>query len=135
MLQAAYLMLNNLLGLHLSADKLGTFHLIARISVVYFMGIILVRLQRQFMALHTPFNYILNFVLGSVLAAAIIGETPYFPVLGMTLFIFGLNFIISLLVYCSKTFESLIKGDSVVLVNEGKIQQKGMRRHLITKEE
>lgn len=135
MFQELHQFFNTLLGLNLSSDYLTTFHLITRITLVYIFGIFLVRSQRQFMGIHTTFNYILNFLLGSILASAVAGNVPFLPVLGMTLFIFGLNFLIAFLAYYSKSFESLIKGEPVLLVKNGKIMRKNMRRHLITDDE
>lgn len=110
-------------------------HLIWRILVIYIFGILMMRLQRQFMAINTPFNYILNFTLGSILASSVTGEAPFLPILGMTVFIFAVNYIVALLSYISPRFEHLIKGDRDLLVKDGQIQWKGMRRNLITKEE
>jgi uncharacterized membrane protein YcaP (DUF421 family) len=53
----------------------------------------------------------------------------------MTLFIFTLNYLIAWGSYMSDRFERLIKGERDLLVKDGQIQWKGMRRNLITKEE
>lgn len=110
-------------------------HLIWRILVVYIFGITIMRLQRQFMAINTPFNYILSFTLGSILASAVTGEAPFLPVLGMTLFIFMINYLVALGIYKSNRFERLIQGSPDLLVKDGEIQWKGMRKNLITKDE
>lgn len=134
MMSQMYSYLDSLFGLS-RTGFLSLQHLIMRILVIYIFGIILMRLQRQFMAINTPFNYILNFTLGSVLASAITGEAPFLPILGMTLFIFTLNYLVALFSYISPRFERLIKGERDLLVKDGQIQWKGMRRNLITKEE
>lgn len=134
MMSQLYPYLDRFFGLSVTGF-LSMEHLIWRILVIYVFGIMMMRLQRQFMAINTPFNYILNFTLGSILASCVTGEAPFLPVLGMTLFIFTLNYLVAWGSYMSDRFERLIKGDRDLLVKDGQIQWKGMRRNLITKEE
>lgn len=134
MMSKIYPYLDRFFGLSITG-VLSMEHLIWRILLIYVFGIIMMRLQRQFMAINTPFNYILNFTLGSILASCVTGEAPFLPVLGMTLFIFTLNYLVAWGSYISNRFERVIKGDKDLLVKDGQIQWKGMRRNLITKEE
>lgn len=134
MMSQIYEYLDRFFGLSITGF-LSVEHLIWRILVIYLFGITLMRLQRQFMAINTPFNYILNFTLGSILASCVTGEAPFLPVLGMTVFIFSLNYLVAWGSYMSPRFERLIKGERDLLVKDGNIQWKGMRRNLITKEE
>ncbi len=127
--------ISQLFGLGIANESLSAVHLIARITFIYFAGMILFRINRQFMSIVTPFNYILNFTLGSVLAEAVTGEVPFFSVLIMALFIMSLNFAISCLNYISRPFEKFIKGWEEVLVLDGKIQWSEMRKNLVTKDE
>ena len=135
MFESFYTFLDGLLGLNTPGEALTFIHLIGRIAIIYFIGIILIVTQRQFMGVITPFNYILNFTVGSVLAGAVMGEAPFFPVMGMTLFIFLVNFLMGAAIYWSPRIERLIKGKRDLLVEDGHIQWKGMRRNLITKDE
>lgn len=128
-------LVSNIFGLGLSSESLGALHLIARITFIYFAGILLFRINRQFMSIVTPFNYILNFTLGSVLAEAVTGTVAFFAVLVMVFFIMFLNFLISCMNYISKPFEKFIKGWEEVLVLDGKIQWSEMRKNLVTKDE
>ena len=134
-MQSWYEAISALFGLGLSSESLGVVHLITRITFIYFAGIILFRINRQFMSIVTPFNYILNFTLGSVLAEAVTGTVPFFSVLIMVLFIMFLNFLISCMNYVSKPFEKFIKGWEETLVLDGKIQWSEMRKNLVTKDE
>lgn len=134
-MQSWYEAISSLFGLGLSSESLGAIHLITRITLIYFAGIILFRINRQFMSIVTPFNYILNFTLGSVLAEAVTGTVPFFAVLLMVLFILCLNFVISCINYISKPFEKFIKGWEETLVLDGKILWPEMRKNLVTKDE
>src|SRR5215467_4041391 len=98
--------LTSLLGLDLSQEALTLYHFTARAFLIYFVGMFLIRLQGQFMGINTPFTFMLNFIMGSVLASAIVGDAPYLPVVGTALFIALMNWLIALLCYYSLTIKS-----------------------------
>lgn len=122
-------------GLGLSKETLSMWHLVARALFVYLFGIILVRTQRQFMNINTPFNFIVNFILGSVLANAVIGTVPFFPIVGMVTVMAIINFLIAKLSYHFPSIEILIKGKPEILIKDGKIQWEVMRKNSITEDE
>ena len=124
-----------LFGLEITSEALTFMHLSLRAFLVYFIGMLLIRIQGQFMGINTPFTYMLNFIMGSLLANAIVGDGAYFPTLGMCLFIAVLNWIIALLCYYAPAAERFFKGEADLLVKDGKILWKNMRRNLITKDE
>lgn len=127
--------INSIFGLELTSSELTLLHLSWRAVLVYFAGMFLVRLQSQFMSINTPFNYMLNFITGSLLANAIVAQGSFFPILGMALLIACINWTIELLCYYSSALEKLFKGESDMIVHDGKILWKNMRRNLITKDE
>lgn len=135
MLAELYQMLDPILGLSLKANDLTVYNLIARAAFIYVGGIILFRGQREFMMINTPFTFMLNFILGSVLANAIIGTVPYFPIVSMSLFIIFINWLMSVISFYSPHFERFIKGKRQILIEDGQIQWDAMRRNLITKDE
>jgi uncharacterized membrane protein YcaP (DUF421 family) len=130
-----YPLLNSILGLDLSSNYLTFTHLIFRAFIVYFAGMFLVRLQSQFMGINTTFNYMLNFITGSLLANAIVGEGPYFPILGMCLLVIFMNWLIALLCSYSSFMERIIKGKPDILIKNGKIIWRNMRKNLISHDE
>lgn len=127
--------LNSVLGLELSQEALTLYHFTARAFLIYFVGMFLIRIQSQFMGINTPFTFMLNFIMGSVLASAIVGDAPYLPVVGTALFIAVMNWIIALLCFYSESIKRFFKGDADLLVKDGKIIWKNMRKNLITKDE
>ena len=124
-----------LFGLHLSTTELKLVHLTVRAFFVYICGMFLVRLQSEIMSIDTPFNFMLNFILGSLLANAIVGEGSYFHILGMCFFIALLNLLIAIACYYSRTLEAFFKGRATLIVKDGKIIWKHMRKNFITKDE
>ena len=118
-----------------SLSQITFLHLCMRGLFVYFVGMFLVRIHSQFITAITPFNYMINFLIGSLLANAIVGEGPYFKIVSMCLLIYTVNFIIEMLCYYSSFFENLFKGSPDLLVENGRIIWKNMRKNLITQDE
>jgi uncharacterized membrane protein YcaP (DUF421 family) len=130
-----YTLLNNLLGLDLPVEMLAIGHLVARAFLIYIAGIFLVRLQEQFMGINTPFSYMLNIMMGSLLADAIVGKGSYVAIVGVAFIIALLNWFIAFLCFYFPRMESLFKGEADLLVKDGRIQRKAMRKNLITNDE
>ncbi len=135
MFDRIYNFLDYFLGLSLDNKSMTLFYLIHRISLIYILGILFVRFNRQFMGMRTPFYYMINLVLGSILANAIIGTVSYLAALGMALFILLVNFGIATISFYSKSFEYLVKGRPVLLISDGQIRWDAMRRNLMTYDE
>jgi len=110
-------------------------HMCLRGFIVYFTSVIVLRFNRRFAGIRTPFNFILYVMLGSISAFAITGTVSFLPVYGIILLLMALNRTIASIVFYSSWFEQLIKGPVVVLVKDGKIQWKSMRRCYVTERE
>jgi uncharacterized membrane protein YcaP (DUF421 family) len=130
-----YSIIDFLFGIQKPITSLTLLHFSMRAFLVYFVGIFLTRLQTQFVSISTPFNYILNILIGSLLANAIVGSGPYFPILGMCFLIFITNILIEILCYYSSFFEKLLKGKGIPLVRNGRILWDNMRKNLLTEDE
>ncbi|MEX0939765.1 MAG: YetF domain-containing protein [Candidatus Babeliales bacterium] len=117
------------------ANILSMWHMSIRACVIYFLGIILIRLNKRFMGLRTGFNFFLYVLMGSMLASIIIGQTDFIHGIGAIIVILGINLIITFLVYLFPSFEKLLKGERSLLVKNGKILWPAMRNNLITKDE
>lgn len=127
--------LKDLFGTDFQAFELTLLHLSMRGFFVYFAGLTLARLQSQFISISTPFNYMLNFIIGSLLANAIVGDGPYFPTLCMCFFIFLMNLLIEILCYYSPFLEGIFKGSAAIIVKDGKVIWKNMRKNFLTYDE
>lgn len=130
-----YAFFRSFLGLELSSMELTFWHLTIRMLIIYILGIVTLRLQRQFMTIRTPFTYMLNIIIGSVFANAIIGTVPYLPVLGMAIVMNAITWFIALITFYFPGFEKIIKGKPEILIKDGQIQWQVMRKNLITKDE
>ena len=108
-------------------------HMCLRGVAIYLLSILLLRFNRRFAGIRTPFNFILFVTLGSISAGAITGEIHFISVCGVIIFLITFNRVIAGLVYYIPTFENLLKGHVVLLAAKGEIQWTNMRRNYITK--
>lgn len=116
-------------------EALTLWHLCARVLIVYIITLMLMRIDRQIIGVPTIFNFVLNVLLGSLLANGIIGDAPFLPVLGAAIFITMLNIACAWLTYASPFLDYVITGSRKVLVKDGVIQWHEMRRNFITHDE
>lgn len=111
-------------------------HMSIRALVVYFFGFLMIRIDKQLMGIRTPFNLILNVMLGAILANAItFHEIRFFPVLGMCAILVLVNKLTMHIAYNFNFLEKLLKGSPILLVDNGKIRWDVMRNNAITKED
>ena len=120
----------------INGDNVNMFlYMCLRGIIVYFSSVILLRFNRRFAGIRTPFNFILFVMLGSISAVAITGSMPFLPVYGIILLLMLVNRIVASIVFYSPFVERLIKGPVVRLVNDGEIQWDNMVRSYVTKRE
>jgi uncharacterized membrane protein YcaP (DUF421 family) len=125
-------MLDQLLGLHSSAQDLTLLQMTSRCVAVFVVGLTLVRLaDRRFMARNAAFDVLLGIVLGSVLSRAINGQAPFFPTLGASAVLIVLHRLIGTLASRYRPIARLVKDSPAVLVRDGRIDVEVLRRHNI----
>jgi len=129
-----YQSIDQSLGLHV--NELLLVHMIARVLIVYVMGIFILNvINKRFIGENTPFDIVLRFIIGSSLANAIVGSSPFWPTLGMVFFIVLLNWLLSLLSFYSRLIERILKSEPHRLFYHGKFMWKVMKKYHITEED
>ncbi|MDJ0694185.1 YetF domain-containing protein [Mastigocoleus sp. MO_188.B34] len=128
-------LINQLLGLH--AEKLSLWQMGIRAGVVYIVTLGIVRLggDKRFLGKHAIFDVTLSIIFGATLSRAINGSAPFFPTLGAGVVLMGIHWIFATIAFHAKRFERLIKGKSIILIRDGKINRQGMRAGNITYED
>ena len=130
-----YKILDFALGLDPSNNSLTFFHMSMRALVVYTLGIFIIKAHKRFMELRTVFNYFLYILLGSMLASSITNKSPFFHTLATVIIIMMVNGGITIIVYFFPFLERLLKGTPDILIKNGKIDWKNMRKNFITQGE
>ena len=121
--------LRALLGLGLEVGDVNSFQMAARTILIYIFTLALVRLgSKRFLAEATAFDVIVGIMLGSVMSRAINGSAPFFPTLAGGLVLVAIHWILGTLSYHLDWFGPIVKGNPILLIKDGEIQRKGMRR-------
>lgn len=129
MVEAVVEQLQGLLGLGRDVADLDAVQMVLRTGVVYAFTLAIVRLgSKRFLGKATAFDVIVAIMLGSVMSSAINGSAPFFPTLMSGVALVGLHWLFATLTFHTDWFGSLVKGNPVLLVKDGNIQQEGMRQ-------
>ena len=128
MLQAVWEQLQSLLGVGRDGGELTALQLVLRTIVVYSFTLAIVRIgSKRFLSQATAFDTVVGIMLGSVMSRAIDGSTPMFLTLLAGAVLVGLHWLIAALALRFGWFGTLVKGNASVLIEEGKINEQGMR--------
>src|SRR5690606_15820522 len=71
-------------------------------------------------------------MLGSVLSRAITGQAPFFPVLAAGVVLVIVHWLTAFIAYHTDNVGAVVKGRHWLLVEDGKIQEKNVRRTLVS---
>ncbi|BDC34186.1 hypothetical protein Noda2021_01440 [Candidatus Dependentiae bacterium Noda2021] len=124
--------LHTVLGIH--AEEILISHMMMRSLVIYIVGIILARFNKRFMSLRTVDNFFLYILIGSILASAIVGNV-FYETLGMAIFIMFVNWSVVVIDYYFPYIGSLISGKKELLIDNGVVQHRQLKKFFITEDE
>lgn len=128
--------LSSLLGLGAKPEDFSALQVSLRGLIVFVVALVLVRLSdRRSLTKKSPFAVVLLVVIASVLARTVNGSSPFIPTLVGATVIVLLHRLLALAVFRWPAFSKLVKGDSVLLVHEGKLQREAMRQKSVCEED
>jgi len=128
--------LSHFLGLSLEAKDLTFSQVSLRGIIVFVATLVMVRsADKRFLARINPLDAILGFILASMLARAINGSAPFFPTLGGGFVLIFFHRFIAYLAFRWERFGNLVKGKEDVLLDQGYLHAKSMRKNHITKKD
>lgn len=118
------------LGLATDAKDLTFMQMSLRGVVVFVAALVMVRFgDKRFLSQKTAFDVVLGFILASMLARAVNGNSAFVPTLGTGFVLVALHRLIATLARRSHRFGSLVKGHSTVVVRDGRMLPEAMREH------
>ena len=131
--QALWEQVRGLLGLGSDTGDIGAAGTALRAVIVYGFTLAIIRLgSKRFLSKATAFDVIVAIMLGSVMSRALDGSTPFFTTLLAGAVLLGLHWLFAVLAYQTDWFGPYVKGERVLLIEDGEIQREGMRRGSIT---
>jgi uncharacterized membrane protein YcaP (DUF421 family) len=118
-----------LLGLDLDVGDVDALQMALRTILIYAFSLLLVRLgSKRFLSQATAFDFIVSIMLGSVMSRAINGSAPFFPTLIGGAVLIALHTLFAWIAFRTDWFGAIIKGNMVLLIKDGKVQQEGVRQ-------
>ena len=136
MLQDLWEQLQALFGLGAYAESAGPVQAALRTVLVYVSALALVRLgSKRFLSQATAFDVIVAIMLGSVMSRALDGSSPFLPTLLVAGVLVGTHWLFATLAYHTTWFGNLVKGERVLLIQNGEVQRDGVRRGGITQDD
>jgi uncharacterized membrane protein YcaP (DUF421 family) len=125
--------LYSLFGIGVEAQHLTLTQVLLRAVLIFFATLVIVRLaDKRFFAKKTAFDFILGFILASMMARAINGSEQLGPTIAAG---FGLALLHRLLGFLGcrwKRFGEWIKGSTQTLVEDGKVLRRELDKHHIS---
>ena len=122
-----------LLGVGLESKELGVWQMGLRAIVVYVVTVIMVRLgKKRFLGRATAFDVILGIMLGSIVSRAVTGNAPMLPALVASAVLVLMHFVFSGMALRWHCFGSLIKGNPRLIVRDGAIDERSLRKAHMT---
>ena len=127
-------LLHAFLGIGTEPKELTFLQVSVRGVIVFIATLIMVRLgSKRSLAEKTAFDAVFIVIIGSMLARAINGSEAFFPTLGTGFVLVLLHRLFGFAAYYSHAFGILVKGKPVMLVHNGRLQQKNMLWEHISK--
>lgn len=129
MAEAAWMWLSGLLGLERDIAEVNAGQMALRAIAIYMLTLAIVRLgSKRFLGKGSAFDIIAGIMIGSVMSRAINGSAPFFPTLAAGAAMIALHWIFAGLAFHTSWFGTLVKGRSVLLVEDGVVQPEGVQR-------
>src|SRR5689334_16499241 len=115
------LVMDILVQLFGDGKELTSLQMALRAVIVFIIAIVLLRLSgRRAFGIHSPFDHVISILIGAILSRAVVGASPFVPVIIASCVIVLLYRFFGWLSIKSDTFSRIIKGDPVLIYKDGK---------------
>lgn len=133
MLEESWAQVQSLLGMGKDIGDVDSIEMALRTVIIYLASLIIVRLgSRRFLSEASAFDVIVAIMLGSIMSRGINGSAPLLPTVIAGAVLLILHWLFAALAYHTTWFGGLVKGNRMLLIKDGKVQEEGMRKAAIT---
>jgi uncharacterized membrane protein YcaP (DUF421 family) len=117
-----------LLGISISPQERSFWQIGLRAVIVYGFAVALIRLvgDRRFIGKHAAIDVLLTVILGSTLSRTINGSAPFFSTLAAVAGLVGMHWLFNAIAVRFEGFDTLLKGHSRVLIQDGQLHRQAM---------
>jgi uncharacterized membrane protein YcaP (DUF421 family) len=105
-----------------------------RTVMVYALTLAIVRLgSKRVMGKGTAMDMVVAIMLGSIMSDGIDGKVPLLLVVVAGGVLFGMHWVLALVTFRTNWLGPIVKGNRVLLIKQGSIQEEGMRQGNVTR--
>jgi len=117
-------------------EHLDVLQMSSRGIVMFLIALILIRISgRRSFGVRTPLDNIIVISLGAIMSRAVVGASPYIPVMVCCFVIVLLHRLIGWLIANSKPFGRFIEGEKILLFEDGLFIKENMKKALVCQED
>jgi uncharacterized membrane protein YcaP (DUF421 family) len=114
-------------------DDLSAAQMVVRAVLTFAVAVAILRLgDKRLLGKGTAFDNVVAIMIGSILSGAITGSTPLFRTWLAGMALVGLHWLVAYLAYLD-LFGPLVKGNPVLLVEDGEIREDAMRESHVSR--
>lgn len=116
--------------------SLNTLQMCDRGLVIFILSLVLIRISgRRSFGLRTPLDNIIAILLGAVLSRAVVGASPFVPVVATCLLIVLLHRVFGWLIPLGYRLIRWLEGEKILLYADGNFLDVHLRRALVSRED
>lgn len=115
---------------------LAVYQMCARAIVIYFIALLFIRISgRRTFGKKSSFDNVIGIILGAVLSRAVVGASAFLPTVASSLALVLIHRILGMLSIYSEKLSHIIKGQSMILYKNGKINRDNLKASLMSEDD
>ena len=108
----------------------------ARAFVVYFIALALIHISgKRTFGKKSAFDITITIILGAVLSRAVVGASPFMATVAACLVLVLIHRILGWVILYSKPVSKLLKGEKILLYQDGHINERNLHKCLMTQDD
>jgi uncharacterized membrane protein YcaP (DUF421 family) len=112
--------------------ELTAVQMACRATAIFFIAFILIRIAgRRSFGLRTPIDNIIVILLGAILSRAVVGASPFIPIIFASLVLCVLHRLFGWLFTRYNDFARIVEGEKIILYENGQFIDQNMKRGLV----
>jgi uncharacterized membrane protein YcaP (DUF421 family) len=115
---------------------LAVYQMCARAVVIYFVALLFIRISgRRTFGKKSSFDNVIGIILGAILSRAVVGASPFVPTIVSSFALVLIHRLLGMLCIYSESLSHIIKGQSMALYKNGKIDSGNLRTALMSEDD
>lgn len=104
--------------------------------LVFLISLVLIRISgRRSFGIRTPLDNIIVILLGALLSRAVVGASPFWPIVVCSCTIVLMHRLFGWLIAHSKAFSNVVEGNKIILFENDSFKKSNMSRALVCEED